>query len=62
MNKKSLTIGFILGALTTISGISLAAKIAGSNGYLMGWDVVYKGRTICNSPFIWTSTREIECD
>jgi hypothetical protein len=62
MNKKTLLAGFILGFVTAISGTVLAAKMSGGNGYLMGWDVTKNGRTICDSPFIWVSLREIECD
>jgi hypothetical protein len=62
MNRKSLLIGFILGFVTAVSGTVFAAKIVGGNGFLMGWDVTYKGRTICDSPYIWAALREIECD
>jgi hypothetical protein len=61
IHKKSLLIGFILGILSATSSAVFAVKVLG-NGYLMGWEVTYKGRTICDDPYIWSGTREIECD
>lgn len=37
-------------------------RVIGGNGYLMGYDVVVNGETICSDPFVWTVTKEIECD
>lgn len=54
-------IGFIGGVLFGAAIPAAAATIAGS-GYLYGWDVTKDGETICYAPYIWTSTREIECD
>ncbi len=31
-------------------------------GYLMGFSVVKNGNTICEDPFFWEATKEIECD
>ena len=31
-------------------------------GVLYGWDVVKDGETICYAPYVWSSTKEIECD
>lgn len=31
-------------------------------GYLMGFSVVKDGNTICEDPFFWEGTKEIECD
>ncbi len=61
INKKSLILGFILGMLTATSSTVFAVKVLGT-GYLMGWEVTYNGRTICDDPYIWSGTREIECN
>lgn len=59
---RKFTTGLIVGlALGTVVPAA-AASIVGGSGYLIGWDVTKDGRTICYSPFIWTGTREIECD
>jgi hypothetical protein len=40
----------------------LAAQIVGGNGYMIGWDIQKDGETICSDPFVWTATKEIDCD
>lgn len=54
--------GFILGAMTGIAASALAAQIVGGNGWLHGWEVTKDGETICDAPYVWVGTREIECD
>jgi hypothetical protein len=39
-----------------------AAALVGGTGYLFGWTVTMDGRDVCDAPFFWTATREIECD
>ncbi len=40
-----------------------AARVVGEDGYLLGWDVIDQNSDrVCSDPFVWTSTREIECD
>ncbi len=51
-------VGLVLGSAIGV----LAAQVVGSNGYLNGWDVTHEGETICSDPYVYVSSREIECD
>lgn len=55
-------IGFIVGLGLGASVPVAAASIVGSTGYLLGWTVTKNGYEICYMPFVWTVTKEIECD
>ena len=59
---KKFSVGFITGLL--LGGVvpAAAASLVGSTGYLFGWTVTKDGDEICDAPFIWTATREIDCD
>ena len=59
---KKFWTGLVLGLLLGIIGSTFAAKILGSDGYLIDWTVTTDGESICDAPYIWTSTKEIECD
>ncbi len=45
--------------------VSLTQKMKkyGSFGYyLWSWNVVKDGNVICSNPYVWTITKEIECE
>jgi hypothetical protein len=42
-------------------GVATAAVCAGT-GYAMGWTVTKDGNDLCDDPYIWSGTHEIECD
>lgn len=51
--------GLVIGLAGTAAS---AARIVGDTGYLMGWSVTVSGDEVCSDPYVWTATREIECD
>lgn len=53
-----LSVGLLLGVATPAT----AAMILGSTGYLSGWTVTKDGEEVCYMPYIWTATKEIDCD
>jgi hypothetical protein len=59
---KKFLIGFASGILMGAAVPVSAAALVGSTGYLHGWSVTKDGEDICYMPFVWTATREIECD
>jgi hypothetical protein len=54
----SLVLGIVVGSALTAT----AAIVAGDNGYLNAWTVTKGGEEVCSAPYIWVSTKEIECD
>lgn len=54
--------GVAVGIFLAASVPALAAQIVGGNGYMIGWDIQKDGETICSDPFVWTATKEIDCD
>ena len=59
---KTFACGLVLGLSFGIGISAWAAKLVGGDNYLIGWDVLVDGETVCSDPYIWTSTHEIECD
>jgi hypothetical protein len=55
-------LGLILGLFLGAATASVAAILAGDDGYLLDWTVTRDGEEICSAPFVWISTQEIECD
>lgn len=59
---RNLIIGIAIGITIGVVGTASAAQIVGDSGYLMGWDITMNGKTICSSPYVWPSLKEIDCD
>lgn len=53
-----LSVGLLLGVAAPVT----AATLVGGTGYLSGWTVTKNGDEICYMPYIWTATKEIDCD
>lgn len=59
---KNFLYGLLCGVALTSAAAAVAAQVVGSSGYLMGWEITKDGDEICSDPYVWTATREIECD
>lgn len=59
--RKYIT-GFLMGLAIGSVAPAAAAVLVGNTGYLSGWSVTKDGDEICYMPYVWTATREIECD
>jgi hypothetical protein len=55
-------VGFVAGIALGAAIPAAAAVVVGDTGYLMGWSVTKDGEEICSMPFVWTATKEIDCD
>ncbi len=59
---KQFIAGVVAGLGIGIAITANAAVIAGDNGYALGWTVEKNGEEICDAPFVWVGTQQIECD
>lgn len=59
---KRFIIGFILGSITSLSIGCFAVSYFGGSGYMFNWEVTKDGYTVCEDPYIWGNSQEIECD
>jgi hypothetical protein len=59
---RKISLGFALGLLIGAAVPVAAATIVGTSGYLTGWIVTNNGREVCYAPYVWTYSREIECN
>ena len=62
MQMRGFGFGIIVGLFLGSALGAVAASIVGSAGYAMGWTVSVNGNEVCSDPYIWPSTREIECN
>ena len=58
---RQLVIGIAIGIVIGASASAVAAGIFGT-GYLEGWTVSKDGEEVCDSPFVYPGSKEIECD
>ena len=59
---RKFLLGLGCGLAIGAAGTSTAAQLVGDTGYLTGWTVTKDSEEICYMPFVWTATKEIECD
>jgi len=58
---RKFILGFIGGMAVATVTPAAAAALVGDTGYLFGWTVTVNGNEVCDSPYVWTFSREIEC-
>ena len=58
---RKFLLGLGCGLAIGTASAATAAELIGK-GYLTGWSVTKNGDEICYMPYIWTATKEIECD
>lgn len=56
---KRFVFGFLLGLF--LGSVALVTAHV-PQGYLSNWAVTKGGRIVCLDPYIWPSSREIECE
>jgi hypothetical protein len=54
--------GLIIGLVIGSAVGAFAAFISGDEGRLTGWVVIQEAEILCSEPYVWTATKEIECD
>jgi hypothetical protein len=55
------TAAVLLTGTSFVLGGAYGPHLMGS-GYLQGWTIMHDGEEICDSPYVWDSTKEIECN
>jgi hypothetical protein len=54
--------GIATGLVIGLTAPLAAAQLVGDTGYLRGWSVTKGGEEVCYMPYVWVSSKEIECD
>ena len=59
---RKFLVGLAAGLTMGAAGAASAAQLIGRTGYLAGWTVTKGGEELCSMPYVWTASREIECE
>jgi hypothetical protein len=52
----------LLSSTSFVMGGMYGPKLVGGPGYLQGWTITHDGEEICDDPYVWDASKEIECD
>lgn len=55
-------LGLLLGLIAGAVVPAAATQVVGGSGYLMGWTVSLDGDEVCDDPYVYPGSKEIECD
>jgi len=61
---RKFLLGLACGLVLGFAGTAVASvHIVGDKvGFLMGWTVTKDGNEICDDPYVWSVTKEIDCN